>query len=183
MPPPEPRAEPRPHEILLLRKTMISAADCPAAIFIPNPEKKSGYEAIRHDHPAHPSLHRFADEVSGRNYLRELQAPTMAIPILIAAAANLAASVALVRAVIALRHGARSPLMHAPATARSLTEIIFEADHQGLPFVWIVTDHVTAKAAAIQAAHGNMRLYFTTPPAPRVTREIAMRSRLITLHP
>lgn len=149
--------------------------------FVPNPEKKSGYEALRSDHVAHPRMHRFADEISRRNYLRELQSPTMAIPILIAASANLAASVALVRAMIYLRHGASDPVMHAPGNARSLGERIVEAEMKGMPFVWIATDQVAAKAIAIQAAHGNMRLYFTAGPSPLMTREIQMRSRLIRL--
>lgn len=154
-----------------------------SALLVPDPETLSGFRALRHDHPAHPCQHRFADEISARNYIRELQYPTMAIPIMIVTAVNLAQSVALVRAVIALRHHAKAPVMHAPADARSLENRILEADIKGLPFLWLATDQVAAKRIGIQAAHGIMRLYFSTQPNPRSTRDIARHARLINLRP
>jgi hypothetical protein len=153
------------------------------AFFVHDPETKTGLRAIRHDHAAHPCQHRFAEEFSARNYARELQAPTMAIPVMVVTAVNLAQSVALVRAVIALRHHAKAPVMHAPADSRSLAERIAEAESKELPFLWIATDSLTAKCISIQAAHGKMRLYFTTPPNPASTRDIDRHARLINLKP
>jgi hypothetical protein len=157
------------------------------------PQIQTGWQALKPSDAAHPSQYCFADELSARNYDRELKGqpfPDGSNPIVLVAGANTTTRNRLITGLIRLRYGARLSPQIDFATSESVTrEILRKAaadgnTHNGQPYVWILSERYQSMALAIFAAQNSpIRIYCSYPHAsrPPTSPSVSRLSRVIVL--
>lgn len=166
---------------------MMSTLLKPKAFFAHSPRSESGFVALGAKHAGHPSRFCFADELSARNYERELlnqPFPDGTVPITLVAGVNTLSRTAMIRVLIELRHGEKSPKLLIAHSEDSTRQYLQAADAAGMPYVWFMGDKHHSHALAIfAAANPQTRIYLMGPlfRRPSMSKSIARLSRVICL--
>lgn len=165
----------------------MSTTTAPATFFAACPHTRSGYIGLKPSHPAHPSQFCFADELSLRNYERELKNlpfPDGTLPIALVTGINSTSRTAIIRALILHRHGIKHPLTLIAHSENSIRTYLHQAAERRDPYIWFLSDQHHSHALAVFAA-GNpaVRIYCSSPlpGKPRTSASIARLSRVISL--
>ncbi len=154
--------------------------------FAANPAKSSGFEALRHSHAAHPSRHSFAEDRSARNYQRELRGdslPDGGFPIVMVCGENYLSRCNLIRALIMLKHGVKSPQSMIPGSENMFRAFITAAQEDGDSYVWFLAEHFHSHALAVLAAQNPRMRIYCSAPKPDMSASITRLSRVIQLSP
>lgn len=161
-----------------------AAAPSPAVYFARSPLTHTGFQALRASHPAHPAKHRFADDVSSRNYERELKdlpLPDGTASIVLVSGEDFLARTAMVRALIELRHGERAPQQFIPSSENMFRAFIQVAKENESPYLWFLADHFHSHALAIFAAQNPRMRIYCSAAKPEVSASIQRLARIIRL--
>ena len=166
---------------------MSTATPAAAVFFAANARVASGFQGLRNDHPAHPSQYCFADEISARNYERELKNQPFSdgsMPITMVTGANTKSRTAMIRGLIELRHGAAVPVLLVSHSENSTRKYLHAARERSEPYVWFYSEHHHSHALAIFAASQPLtRIYLMSPlpSKPSMSASLARMSRVICL--
>jgi hypothetical protein len=164
-----------------------------AVFFAACSETASGFQALKPSDPEHPSQFCFADELSARNYDRELKSlpfPDGSAPIVLVAGPNPKTRQRLVAGLIRLHHGRHlKPQVDICTSENNTREILRAAAadgnrHDGKPYVWLLSEKYQSMALAIFAAQNSpIRIYCSYPHAnrPPTSPSISRLSRIIVL--
>ncbi len=141
----------------------------------------------------HPGQYCFADELSARNYDRELKSqplPDGSLPIVLVAGPNPKTRTRLISDLIRLHHGqALKPKCDIVTSEIQTREILRAAAedgnaHDGKPYVWLLSERYQSMTLAIFAAQNSpVRIYCSYPHAskPPTSPSISRLSRIIVL--
>lgn len=168
-------------------KTTTAVRPAPTAFFAHSPHTTSGYQALAASHPAHPRQFAFADELSARNYERELRNqpwPDGTLPITVVTGINTTSRTAMIRRLIELRHGDAVPVLLVSHSENSTREYLHKAGERGDAYVWFYGEKHHSHALAIFAAsHPFTRIYLMSPLRckPSMSASIARMARIICL--